>query len=79
MKLFISARHVAQSLLVFPLMLGFIQAPGAFAQAAENPAQPWNWSDEFVFAEVNHVRAGRNLNPDAWPWGARWRSGGTSC
>ncbi len=71
MKLYISALHAAQSLLVFPLLLGFIQAPGVFAQAAENPAQPWNWSDEFVLAEVNHVRAGRNLNPDTWPGGAR--------
>jgi peptidoglycan-N-acetylglucosamine deacetylase len=42
------------------------------AQAqTENPKEPWNWSDEYVRSAVNHVRAGRDLNPDSWPDGAR--------
>ncbi|MEM7414443.1 MAG: polysaccharide deacetylase [Gemmatimonadota bacterium] len=45
--------------------------PDAPAQATENPAEPWNWSDEYVRSAVNQVRAGRDLNPDSWPGGAR--------
>ena len=33
--------------------------------------EPWNWSDEFVRSAVDQVRAGRDLNPDSWPGGAR--------
>ena len=71
MKLFISIHHAAVALPLFALALYWLQAPSALAQPAENPAEPWNWSDEFVLAEVNHVRAGRDLNPDSWPGGAR--------
>jgi peptidoglycan/xylan/chitin deacetylase (PgdA/CDA1 family) len=38
-------------------------------RAAEDP--PWRWSLERVRAAVNHVRAGRDLTPDAWPDGAK--------
>jgi peptidoglycan-N-acetylglucosamine deacetylase len=38
---------------------------------AENPKEPWNWSEGYVRSAVNHVRAGRDLNPDSWPNGAR--------
>jgi peptidoglycan/xylan/chitin deacetylase (PgdA/CDA1 family) len=31
----------------------------------------WRWSDEEVMEAVNAVRAGRDLNPDSWPGGAR--------
>ena len=65
MKLSISA------LPFFVLALAASFEPGALAQSVQNPAEPWNWSDEFVRSEVNHVRAGRNLNPDSWPGGAR--------
>lgn len=42
------------------------------AQASqENPEEPWNWSEETVRSAVNQVRAGRDLNPDSWPGGAR--------
>jgi peptidoglycan/xylan/chitin deacetylase (PgdA/CDA1 family) len=34
-------------------------------------AEPWNWSEERVRSAVDQVRAGRDLNPDAWPGGAR--------
>ncbi|MFQ5742155.1 MAG: polysaccharide deacetylase [Acidobacteriota bacterium] len=32
---------------------------------------PWEWTDEEVRSAVNQVRAGRDLNPDTWPGGAR--------
>lgn len=38
---------------------------------AEDPAAPWNWSEETVLTAVNQVRAGRNLNPKRWPGAAR--------
>lgn len=38
---------------------------------AQNPAEPWNWSEDFVRSQVNQVRAGRDLTPDSWPGGAR--------
>jgi len=52
-----------------------IVVTGAFvvqstALGQEDPP-PWQWSEDRVFAEVNKVRAGRNLNPDAWPGDAR--------
>lgn len=43
-------------------------ASPAFAQ--DDPP-PWQWSEERVFAEVERVRAGRDLNPDEWPGGNR--------
>ena len=38
---------------------------------AQNTSEPWNWSEEYVMSQVNQVRAGRDLNPDSWPGGAR--------
>ncbi len=37
--------------------------------AAEDPS--WTWSEARVQEAVNRVRAGRDLNPAAWPGGAR--------
>jgi len=37
----------------------------------ENPNTPWDWSDDYVFSQVNQVRAGRDLTPESWPGGAR--------
>lgn len=34
-------------------------------------SEPWNWTDARVRAEVERVRAGRDLTPDSWPGGAR--------
>ena len=39
-------------------------------ETAENEPG-WLWSDERVMETVNAVRAGRSLQPDAWPGGAR--------
>ncbi|MCH8265381.1 MAG: hypothetical protein IIC10_08280, partial [Proteobacteria bacterium] len=69
MKFSISARHLAVAALPL-LAITFSGVPVALAQSAPDPAQPWNWSDEFVRSQVNQVRAGRNLNPDSWPGGA---------
>ena len=38
---------------------------------APSAATPWDWTEEEVRAAVNQVRAGRDLNPDSWPNGAR--------
>ena len=37
----------------------------------EDPAAPWNWSEEYVRNAVNQVRAGKDLSPEQWPGGAR--------
>jgi peptidoglycan/xylan/chitin deacetylase (PgdA/CDA1 family) len=51
---------------------GACTVPDAPAQSArENPEEPWNWSEETVRAAIDQVRAGRDLNPDSWPGGAR--------
>ena len=70
MKFSISSRHAA---VAAPLLLAitFCGVPSALAQSTPDLTQPWNWSDEFVRSQVNQVRAGRNLNPDSWPGGAR--------
>ncbi len=34
-------------------------------------AEPWNWTEAEVRAAVEQVRAGRDLNPESWPGGAR--------
>jgi peptidoglycan/xylan/chitin deacetylase (PgdA/CDA1 family) len=44
--------------------------PSAGAQDAEVRAG-WEWSDQEVFETVNQVRAGRSLQPESWPGGAR--------
>ena len=57
------------------LMLVTVAAAWA-CQPAPAPGTPenepgWTWSDERVMETVNAVRAGRSLQPDAWPGGAR--------
>ncbi len=34
-------------------------------------SEPWNWTEAEVRAAVEQVRAGRDLNPESWPGGAR--------
>ena len=46
---------------------GALEAP----THAQDSAEPWNWSDEYVREAVGQVRAGRDLNPETWPDGAR--------
>ena len=59
--------HLLRSLMVIAgIMSGTL--PSTLAQ---NTSEPWNWSEEYVMSQVNQVRAGRDLNPDSWPGGAR--------
>ena len=59
--------HLLRSLMVIAgMMSGTL--PSTLAQ---NTSEPWNWSEEYVLSQVNQVRAGRDLNPDSWPGGAR--------
>jgi peptidoglycan/xylan/chitin deacetylase (PgdA/CDA1 family) len=72
MKLNSSARRsLLASVPVFAFVAASCRAPEPPAPSGQNPVDPWNWSEDFVRSEVNHVRAGRDLNPDAWPGGAR--------
>jgi len=44
---------------------------GEAAAPQDAAATPWDWTEEEVRSAVNQVRAGRDLNPDTWPGGAR--------
>ena len=57
--------------IVLCLSTAACQIPDAPAQATPDPAEPWNWSEEYVRSVVNQVRAGRDLNPESWPGGTR--------
>ena len=63
MRLYITARTVLGVSSVLAVTLPACTAPDAPAQAAQNAAEPWNWSEEYVRSVVNQVRAGRDLNP----------------
>ena len=39
--------------------------------SAEAETPPWEWTESEVREVVNQVRAGRDLNPESWPGGAR--------
>ena len=60
--------HLLRSLMVFAGIMSSGTLPSTLAQ---NTSEPWNWSEEYVVSQVNQVRAGRDLNPDSWPGGAR--------
>lgn len=49
--------------------LMLVAAPLAVIAQDERPST--QWTDEEIEAAVNRVRAGRDLNPDSWPGGAR--------
>lgn len=53
------------------LFLSSCQITADFDINGANPDTPWDWSDDYVHRAVNQVRAGRNLNPESWPGGAR--------
>jgi len=59
--------HLLRSLMVIAGIMS-VTLPSTLAQ---NTSEPWNWSEEYVMSQVNQVRAGRDLNPDSWPGGAR--------
>jgi peptidoglycan/xylan/chitin deacetylase (PgdA/CDA1 family) len=70
----LSARLYLPSLVVTLLCvftLTACQLPAELNSQIQDPAAPWDWSEEVVRSAVNQVRAGRNLNPESWPDGAR--------
>ncbi|HIF74859.1 MAG TPA: polysaccharide deacetylase [Porticoccaceae bacterium] len=54
----------------FTVFSCFIPTTLVHAQTVD-PNEPWNWPDEYVFEQVNQVRAGRDLTPESWPGSAR--------
>lgn len=52
------------------LFVGCQGSPQATADTTEQ-TPPWDWTEAEVRDAVNQVRAGRDLNPDSWPGGAR--------
>lgn len=65
------SRTPAVLFLVLAIGVAGCSVPDAPAQDGQNPDEPWNWSEETVREAVDQVRAGRDLNPDSWPGGAR--------
>ena len=61
-------RPKLRSILAFGL-LALVGLPSPGATQEDTP--PWQWSEARVFEAVDRVRAGRSLNPDEWPGGAR--------
>ena len=54
------------------VLLPFVPACRPIAQDYDLEGVPgWRWSDEQVLETVNAVRAGRSLQPESWPGGAR--------
>ena len=64
---------------LLPTLLGgltalfFAGCQGSTQVGADTTDQtpPWDWTESEVRDAVNQVRAGRDLNPDGWPGGAR--------
>jgi peptidoglycan/xylan/chitin deacetylase (PgdA/CDA1 family) len=60
----------AAFLLLLPCLVSACQeASNTQTSASADP--PWQWTEQEVREAVNHIRAGRDLNPDSWPGGAR--------
>ena len=55
---------------VVPLLALSGCRPSTVEDVATEPP-PWEWTEDFVRSSVNQVRAGRDLNPESWPGGAR--------
>ena len=75
MNLKTTSSRSTRTLLLVPIALclgtAACQLSDAPGQATSDASEPWNWSEEEVRAAVNQVRAGRDLNPESWPGGAR--------
>ena len=51
--------------------LAAVTALASACQPGSGSDPGWQWTDEQVLETVNAVRAGRSLQPDSWPGGAR--------
>lgn len=58
------------SFVALTALVAACQPPDAPIGSAST-AEPWNWTEAEVRAAVEQVRAGRDLNPESWPGGAR--------
>ena len=58
------------SVLFLSFFVGACQQ-GSDARAPADADPAWQWTEQQVRDAVNQVRAGRDLNPDSWPGGAR--------
>ena len=68
--------HRMTLLLSTAILVAGCQPATDSASTADGPdPTPWDWSEETVRSAVNQVRAGRDLNPDEWPGGARVAEG----
>ncbi|MCY4571266.1 MAG: polysaccharide deacetylase [Gemmatimonadetes bacterium] len=64
-------KHAIPALAALAALIGATACqPSPDPSASEN-IPGWQWSDEQVLETVNAVRAGRSLQPDSWPGGAR--------
>jgi peptidoglycan/xylan/chitin deacetylase (PgdA/CDA1 family) len=55
-------------------LAGFVVLSALFqpqSAAGQQEVPPWEWSEEQTVEAVEAVRAGRSLNPESWPGGAR--------
>jgi len=59
------------SFLAAVALIGAVAPVLAAAQVRPGVKPGWEWSDDSVMKVVNAVRAGRSLQPKAWPNGAR--------
>lgn len=59
------------AVIILALTIAACTVPDASTQGTPDAAEPWNWSEEYVREAVGQIRAGRDLNPDSWPGGAR--------
>jgi len=63
---------LAVGALFFPLAsLTACSAEGPDGPAAEPVIPAWEWTEQQILDTVNEVRAGRSLQPESWPGGAR--------
>lgn len=53
------------------VLLGVLAFAPVHAQVRPGVKPGWEWSDDSVMSVTNAVRAGRSLQPKAWPGGAR--------
>ena len=67
----IRPRHALSATLVILASFAVTLAPVSDAAAQQPVKQGWQWSTDTIMKVVHSVRAGRSLQPKAWPNGAR--------